>query len=507
MNSETSSSADRQSTIVESALSLAGRMGGVFLRYGVYWIIVRILGVRDSGFYFLVLSAMRIFCAVSVLGLDQGMIRYIAIHKSTGDRRRAAGTVIAGSVPSLALSLVAGVFVFIFAPWIATAVFKKPELTYLLKTMIASLPLLTLFTIFLSVIQGFGKMRIRALCEDIFWPFVTFAGVLALKFVGREDMSGVVFIYVATIAAAAVATAALMLKNGKGVLDWSRPIIEWKEILSYSSPLVLRSLFIQILMWTDVLMVGMFKPAEDVGIYFMASRLIVMVSSTNAILGSVASPMFSSLNHSGEKKRLGVLYEFNNRLTVALQLPIISILWLCGDQALRVFGKEYGAGTGALDVLLSAQIFVAFGGASAVMLVMTGHSGTTLMNSGLGAVVNIVLNIILIPRMGIIGAAISTAIVKSSLSVIRIYQVRRFTGLMPFSTRYLPPLVAILVATAATAAARALLPALSSSFIGLIASGIIFSIITLAGLRLSFPAEEMKDLKNIFKKSEQWEKA
>lgn len=507
MNSEISSSADRQSTIVESALSLAGRMGGVFLRYGVYWLLVKILGVRDSGFYFLVMSAMRIFCAISVLGLDQGMIRYISIHKSTGDGRRAAGTVIAGVVPSLVISVFASIIVFAFAPQIATMIFKKPELTYLLKTMVASLPLLTVFTIFLSVIQGFGKMRIRALCEDIFWPFASFAGVVAVKFAGRDDMSGMVFVYVASIGISAAVSAFLMLKQGKGVLDWSRPIMEWKETLLYSSPLVLRSLFIQILMWTDVLMVGIFKPAEDVGIYFMASRLIVMVSSTNAILGAVASPMFSSLNHSGEKKRLGILYEFNNRLTVALQMPIITILWLCGSQALRVFGKEYGAGTEALDILLAAQAFVAFGGASAIMLVMTGYSGTTLMNSGLGALSNIVLNIILIPKMGITGAALSTALVKSSLSVIRIYQVRHYTGLMPFSRKYLAPLIYIAAATAATAAARALFPFLATTFMGLIASGIMFSILTLAGLRLSFPPEEMSDLKNIFRKAEKWEKA
>lgn len=500
------SSSDRKTTMMESALSFAGRMGGFVMRYGAYFLIARILGLKNSGFYFLVLSAIRIFCAVSVLGLDQGMIRYISIHKSTGDRTRAAGTIIAGTLPSLAVSIVISIVVYIYAPWISTAVFKKPEIAILLKTMIAGLPLLTLLTIFVSVIQGYGKMRIRALCEDIIWPIANFGGIYALKFIGHNTMSGVVFIYVSSIGLTALLSGLMMLKTGKDTLDWSNPVVEWKTVFTYSAPLILRSLFVQVLMWTDVMMVGMFRPAEDVGIYFMASRLIVMVSSTNAILGSVASPMFSSLSHAGEKSRLGILYEFNNRLTVALQLPIIAIMWLCGSQALNIFGKEYTAGTGVLDVLLIAQVIVTIGGASAVMLVMTGHSGTSLANSGLGAAANIVLNIILIPRMGILGAALSTAIVKSTLSVIRIFQVQHFTGLMPFSSKYIPPLIAIFISTAVTAAARAFVPALSSTFHGLIASGILFSILMIAGLRLTIPPEEIKDMADIFRKRENGKK-
>jgi PST family polysaccharide transporter len=189
---------------------------------------------------------------------------------------------------------------------------------------------------------------------------------------------------------------------------WRPRITRAKSLLRDSWPLILAAIAVTIYMRIDQIMLGHMVGNEAVGIYTAAVRISeVWYVIPLAIAASVFPSILEARKKNGDlyKQRLQKLYDLMVLLTLAVALPMTFLSdWI----VVLLFGQAYSAAGTVLSIHIWATLFVFLGVASEKWFLAENRQILSFQRTLLGALVNIGLNIILIPKFGIIGAALTT---------------------------------------------------------------------------------------------------
>lgn len=181
---------------------------------------------------------------------------------------------------------------------------------------------------------------------------------------------------------------------------------------------------------TDILMLGWLLPSDQVGVYRAALSVAGLVAFGLAAINPVVAPYFAKLHAEGDRVRLQKLVTRVGWLMLALAVPVVLVLMVSGGAVLALlFGPAYRAGEVALAIMAAGQLVNVATGSVGVLLNMTGHEKDILRSSILSAVVNVVLNLFLIPWLGISGAAAASALTLSLLMFTLCFYVRQRLGI------------------------------------------------------------------------------
>lgn len=181
---------------------------------------------------------------------------------------------------------------------------------------------------------------------------------------------------------------------------------------------------------TDILMLGAFAEPRDVGVYRVAAQGANMVVFFLTALEIVIAPQISRLYTEGQIGTLQRILTWNTRIVFLGALCVALMFWLAGHQILGwVFGPEFVVGYTALAILGAGYVVKAGCGPVGPILNMTGFERETAFGAGVAAILNILLNAILIPRFGMTGAATATTISLLLWNVILVYRAYQRTGL------------------------------------------------------------------------------
>lgn len=161
----------------------------------------------------------------------------------------------------------------------------------------------------------------------------------------------------------------------------------------------------------DLLMLGAFRGATDTGVYAVASRAAELTSFFLIASNTVLAPRISNLHSQGKMRHLQHLISITSKRVFVATLPLSAILALFATPLLaHIYGPAYTMAAIPLQILVAGQIVSVFIGPTATLLTMTGHTKQTLMGLAISACANAILNVLLIPQFGPIGAAIATTI-------------------------------------------------------------------------------------------------
>jgi O-antigen/teichoic acid export membrane protein len=128
---------------------------------------------------------------------------------------------------------------------------------------------------------------------------------------------------------------------------------------------------------------------------------------------------------------------WSGRLSLLAALPVAVFLIVLGQPILSlVFGEAYGVGGTALGILCAGQLANAATGSLTLILNMTGHERDTVMGLGSAAIVNVILNLLLIPRFGIEGAAAATAISVAAWNALLLRKLHARLGISSTAWRW-----------------------------------------------------------------------
>lgn len=181
---------------------------------------------------------------------------------------------------------------------------------------------------------------------------------------------------------------------------------------------------------TDVLMLGALAEPRDVGVYRVAAQGANMVVFFLTALEIVFAPQISRLYAEGHSGTLQRMLTWNTRIVFLGALSVALIFWLAGHQILGwVFGPEFVVGYTALAILSAGYVVKAGCGPVGPILNMTGFERETAFGAGVAAMLNILLNAVLIPYFGMTGAATATTISLLLWNVILVHRAYQRTGL------------------------------------------------------------------------------
>lgn len=214
--------------------------------------------------------------------------------------------------------------------------------------------------------------------------------------------------------------------------------------------LLASSIAIDLYTMVDTTMLNVMRSSEEVGYYTNAVKIIRMISNCIIAMGSVMLPRISMYYAEGKEKELKETCHSVIRLLLFFSIPAAFGVWMIADNMVMVlFGEAFEGSVLTLRILsVLIMVFSIAGGCSATVLIATNREKQYLMTVVVGAVVNIAINSVLIPKIGHNGAAIASVCAEILVMMVQLFFIRRvFTGLLSWKNIYksiIPTVVMIL---------------------------------------------------------------
>ena len=461
-------------------------------------VITRYRGPAGLGNFILAITVYNFLGIGGALGLKQGTLRSVAFYRGKRDVIRLRSVIRISLVLGLVCSAVLGGILFFQARSLAELVFSKPELTAIFRVLGLGVPIFTLATIILAVLQGFKKIKLQVLAENIARPglAVLLIAVLLWGGGGIADAAGGWIISYLLVFLLAVGWLRRILPEPV-VSRPTRGVA--RSLLAFSLPLLLVGLMHRLLANIDVIMLGYFSPSSAVGIYGIAARLSFLIIVPLEAVDVIFAPMIAEICGREETEKLGGLYQATTRWIIWTGGAAFALLLILASPMMELFGRGFRAGEMVLAVLGAGQLINIGFGSTGFLLTMTGHPRVNLYNNTALGVLNFLLNLYLIPRYGIYGAAVATAASWTVVNIVRLIEIRLILGIVPFSRGYWIPWITLIAAgVISVAALRLLPPSLTPLFSRAIIGLIFFGIYGFIFVRLGLGEEERSILNRFF---------
>lgn len=271
-------------------------------------------------------------------------------------------------------------------------------------------PTLALIRLTRGSLLGF-QLTVRA---QMFDPLIIYSGwllLIALDLWRDIDISvGRLMYQLLTVGVVALAGQLAMIHMARP--EESRkatPRIHMREWTGIALPMLLAYGLVILMTYTDTILIGMMLGSEQAGIYAVSSRFAAAVSMPIAFLGGALGPVVAELIARDDRASLQSRIDATTRFGLMIGLPVALLLLFGSSLFLGLVGEEYTAGSTAMQVLIIAQVVNIVVGPVGLVLLMSGEHRRVGRLFAATAIVNLVLNVILIPLLGIVGAAIATA--------------------------------------------------------------------------------------------------
>jgi O-antigen/teichoic acid export membrane protein len=406
------------------AIAFSLKIGNTALAFINQIILARFLGAGGIGEVLLALSLFKISSQIAKFGMEETMMRFVPLYIEQKDNARLKGTIYFAIKFCLMISIIIIFLILLLSKFISIEIFHSTMLLKLLPVIAIALPAGVIREIIGGVLKGYKDTYKALLPESFIVPFVRIVVFLVLTLNGISPLYAIIAFVAGEITALFLSIKFLsdrLVKIGQVKKQY-----ENKRVLKVAYTIIFASVSMYLFTQTDLWILGMLKSTKDVGIYGIAAKLVFLVYFPMFAFGAIIPPIFSSTYASGDYKELERVTRESTRWILSMSMPIILVLILEGRYILWFFyGPEFEAGYPALIILTAAHLISASTGLVGLFLQMTGQHKVYMKLNIIFGLLNVVLNIILVMRFGILGAAMATAFCMVSLEVICTYIINK----------------------------------------------------------------------------------
>lgn len=412
---------------------------GLVLELGLTFVskilVARFLGSVDYGMVATGFALLNIASWVTLIGLHAGVARYLPRYDSA-DHKRA---VFASALQIvLVTSVSASVALFVVSPWLATTVFGNAELTPVLQIFSVSIPFASFVKLTNSSIRGLKLSLPKVYLDNVTLPVARFALVAVALWFGLRSVA------IAVAYAASFAITALVgfyyLRTRTRLFSWYGERSMHRELLAFSSPLIITAMFSMLLVNLDTFLVGYYWSMSEVGVYNVVYPLANLMTVFLSSFGFVFLPFISTLHQEDHDERLATVYRTVTKWITFVTLPILLVFLLFPDLIIKTaFGAQYADGAFALSVLAVGFFVHSILGLGWETLTAIGKTKTVMIVNVVAATANVVINVALIPEFSIYGAAAATTASYLLLNALYLWRLYVDVGIHPFAQDWLLP--------------------------------------------------------------------
>jgi O-antigen/teichoic acid export membrane protein len=434
----------------------AGRVFSWGARFLIAIMLARLIGVEQYGLYNIALTVATLGSAFSVIGLDSALIRYVAVFRRRSDRAGLLGTLqVAIGLPMLA-SVLAAIAVFALAGMLAREVIGDARLEPLFRIVALLVPALVANSVLAATLQGAQRIGWAVLAEGFGQPTLRFGLLLGFALFG---LTAELAILASTLSALIISIVLLVFVQRQVSLAGITTGAERHSgsLLRFSLPVYFSNIVHTLGANLQTLLLGALSTVAAAGVFAVANQIMLVGSIFHSAIVQASMPIFAELHDGGDTKRLEHLYQTTSKWTLTLNLPFALMALVFPQALLGLFGPDFVDGTPALMILAIASLANAATGTSGAILDMTGHTQLKLLNSTVSVGLAIVLNLLFIPSLGVVGAAVAVLGAVSSVNLLRVGEVLWLVRVAPYDRSWGKPLFAGLAAGGAGLAVSRLL--------------------------------------------------
>ncbi len=406
---------------------------GVATGYAFTLLVTRNLGASCWGIFALSFTVLQITSVIGKLGLDTALLRFIAQCNAQGKVRTARYIYLKSIIVTIFLSLFLSVLLYYLSPLLAEKVFAKKHLALYLKLVPFALLPFVLLSINSESLRGFKKIKEYTILKNLIPSLFTLMFFsISFYLLNIRNTKAVIVAYILGVSVSSLFSFLLLNKKFSNKNDELEKI-SLRQILSVSLPMFLSSSLFMVMSWTDTIMLGMWRTEEEVGIYNVAMRLSMITSFTLGAINSIAAPKFAEFWGKKDLEGLKKVAQQSTKLIFWTSAPILILYILFPKFFMGIFGKEFREGASALVFLTIGQFVNASVGSVGYILQMTDKQKIFQNIILIAAILNIMLNLFLIPKLGIVGAAIASAIAFCFINIIPFFLIRYYYGFFTVS--------------------------------------------------------------------------
>ncbi len=388
-------------TIVKNITWLSiGKLGSRVLRIFIVVYAARVLGATQWGVFSYAITLVGVFAVLTDFGISPILTREVSKDSSRTDR-------VISTALYLKLFLLSPAVIFIC--FFASALPVLSGVSPLLLCFALILVLDSFRQLGFSIIKAQQRMEIQAMLYLLTNACIVAVGFLLL--LQKPAVSSITYAYLIG-SAVGVTTTWLYLRSYISKLFSAFDISMAREMLVSAWPFAITVSLASIMMSTDIFILGFLKPVQDVGIYSVADRVIQLLYAPALIIATSIFPVLARLAHK-HSPELRTLVGKTVRLMLLALIPASIAGIIIAPWAIPlVFGQEYALSVLPVQILLTT-VAVRFVSTLLSHAIFAFDARKTLVIYAIsGIMLNAILDLLLIPSLGIVGAALATSIVQ-----------------------------------------------------------------------------------------------
>lgn len=361
--------------------------------------------------YGLLSLSIAIFSAIHIvanLGIPKSAARYISEFRNKDPDQVSWILLSAGGMVFIGI-IISSLGIVLFRGFISK-LFRTPELYPLLTLGIFYVVFEGVYAYHRSVFQGFGKVELSALIESI-RGITNLAAILFLVILGY-GVAGALTGYIVGYLLSSIIGLICLLNISTITFDsdsFRRDLPQ--RIFNYSIPLTVTKASNILYKRVDSIMIGFFLTPMAVGFYMLAKQISSFALAPATALGFTVAPIYGEKNISEDKTEVSELYEDTIQFVLLFYLPAAVGLIFVAEPIIRyIIGRSYLDSVPVLQILAIFLLINAINQVTNDSLDYLGHAKERAIARGASSIVNFLLNLVLIPIMGVIGAAIATVL-------------------------------------------------------------------------------------------------
>ncbi|HEY6779371.1 MAG TPA: flippase, partial [Thermoleophilaceae bacterium] len=384
-----------QRVAANTTAQLAGKAAVLTIAAGSIAILTRYLGPGDYGRYVLAMSVMQLFGVAADAGLTTIVVRESSRHPD-----RAAALV--GN--ALTLRLLLSLLAIVVAGLVSLALPYEPSVR--IAILIAGMPLLfgMLTSAVTAVLQTDLRMG-RAAIAEVVGRAAAFAAVIGVVLL---DLGFYAAIGAAGVGAATTLAVTWVLTRPLAELGFRAAPATWKRLLGASLPVGIALALNELYVRADTIIISLYRSIDEVGFYSLAYRILEVTSLLGAAFLTSVFPLMSRHAHT-DRARFRATVQGAWDAFVILGMPVAVCGAVLAPQIVELAGgADFAGAAKPLRFLFTAGALAFVNGVIGYALIAVDRQRKALWLNVLGLATNVGLNLLLVPKHGIVAAAVIT---------------------------------------------------------------------------------------------------
>lgn len=426
------------SALVSSAkLVFVGGFVGAGSQFAERIVIGRFLSPTAYGEVSIGIAILTFTTTMALAGLSQGVPRFLSRYD---DERDVRGIWFTGFLVSGGLGLVLSAVLFFSGETVAAILFEEPDSSTLIALFVLAIPFVIAQKVAVAGIRGHENTIYRTYTKDLLYPLSRIALLVVLLASGYGLVAaGWAYLFAAVLTAV---VAHWLLNRLVSLLGPVR--LHVRELMRFSVPLIVSTVLTVLLMRTDTLMLAYFRSSAEVGQYTAAYPIAGSMLVVLSAFGYLYLPMASRLDADGERETLDNIYTITTKWVYIITFPALLTFVVFPADIMRIFfGAAYTDAARVLPVLAVGFFISVAVGRDRETLAALGDTRFIMYANAAGFTVNVLLNLLLIPRYSFVGAGFTSMVSFGAVHGVVTFVLWRRYGIVPLSPESIRTFVAL----------------------------------------------------------------